>query len=236
MIGKVELFVGRVERGEEVEDLVDDFVRPRVGLVDLVDADDGLEADLQRLADHEFGLRHRAFGRVHEHDRPIHHREDALHLAAEIGMARRVDDVDAHVLPDDRSRLGQYRDAALAFEVVRIHNPLGDPLVVAEGAGLLEEPVDQSRLTVVDVGDNGDVAELHHGKKLLKGAERGRRGLERRGMTGVRQNAIYASRTSRILRRNTRKREKREGLRAPAGRQRQARTFGSRSLFAQARC
>ena len=158
---KVELLVGGVERGDEIEDLVDDLARPRVGLVDLVDADDRLEADLERLADHELGLRHRPFGGVDEHDRAVDHRQDALDLAAEIGMARRVDDVDAHVLPHDRGRLGENGDAALALEVARIHHPLGDALVLAERARLLEQPVDERRLAMVDVGDDGDVAKLH---------------------------------------------------------------------------
>ena len=130
-------------------------------LVDLVDADDRLEPDLQRLADHELGLRHRPFGGVDEHDRAVDHRQDALDLAAEIRVARRIDDVDAHVLPNDRSRLGENGDAALALEVVRIHDPLGDALIVAERARLLQKPVDERRLAVVDVGDDRDVTKLH---------------------------------------------------------------------------
>ena len=135
---KVELLVGRVERGEQIEALVDDLARPRVVLVDLVDADDRLQPDLERLADHELGLRHRPFGGVDEHDRAVDHRQDALDLAAEIGVAGRVDDIDPHVLPHHRGRLGENGDAALAFEVVRVHDPLGDALVVAERARLLQ--------------------------------------------------------------------------------------------------
>ena len=77
------------------------------------------------------------------------------------------------VLPHDRGRLGEDGDAALALEIVRIHHPLGDALVVAKGARLLQEPVDQRRLAVVDVGDDGDVAELHHGTVLESGGRRG---------------------------------------------------------------
>ena len=133
----------------------------RVGLVDLVDADDRLQADLERLADDEFRLRHRAFGGVDEHDGAVDHRQDALHLAAEIGVAGRVDDVDAHVLPGDRGGLGHDGDAALFFEIVGIHHALGDALVFAEGARLLEQAVDERGLAMVDVGDDGDIAQLH---------------------------------------------------------------------------
>ena len=172
---EVELLVGGVERGEQVEALVDDFARPRVGLVDLVDADDRPQADLQRLADDELGLRHRPFGGVDQHDRAVDHRQDALDLAAEIGVAGRVDDVDAHVLPHHRGRLGEDGDAALALEVVGVHHPLGDALVLAEGAGLLQQPIDQRRLAVVDVGDDGDVSQLHAGPGFRRGANRKRR-------------------------------------------------------------
>jgi hypothetical protein len=76
-------------------------------------------------------------------------------------VAGGVHDVDAGVLPDDRGRLGQDGDAALFFEVVRIHHALGDALVLAERARLLQELVDEGGLAMVDVGDDGDVAQLH---------------------------------------------------------------------------
>ena len=157
------MLVGGVERGEQVEHLVDDFVGAGVGAVDLVDDDDGLEAHLQRLRHHELGLRQRAFGGVHQHQRAVHHVEDALDLAAEVGVARRIDDIDAGVLPHDRGRLGENGDAALALEIVGIHGALDHALVLAIGAGLLQQPVDQRGLAVVDVGDDGDVAKIHRG-------------------------------------------------------------------------
>ena len=85
-------------------------------------------------------------------------------------MARGVDDVDAHILPHDRGRLGQNGDAALLFQIVGIHDAFDDALVVAERAGLLQEAVDKSGLAVIDVRDDRDIAELHLG--LLAGATR----------------------------------------------------------------
>ena len=58
----------------------------------------------------------------------------------------------------DGGVLRQDRDAALALELVRVHHALGDPLVGAEDAALVQQRVDQRRLAVVDVGDDGDVA------------------------------------------------------------------------------
>ena len=164
--GKVELLVRRVERGEEVEHLVDHLVDARVGLVDLVDGDDRLQADLERLADHELGLRHRPFGGVDQHDGAVDHRENALHLAAEVGVAGRVDDVDAIILVGDGSRLGHDGDAALPLEIVGVHYAFGDALVLAERSRLLQQAVDEGGLAMIDVGDDGDVAQLHEGPRL----------------------------------------------------------------------
>ena len=160
---EVELLVGGVERREQVEHLVDHLDRARVGAVDLVDHDDRLEPHLERLRHHELGLRQRTLGGVDQHQRAVDHVEDALDLAAEIGVAGRVDDVDAGVVPEDRRRLGEDGDAALALEIVGIHRALGDLLVLAEGAGLLQQAVDQRGLAMVDMGDDRDVAQVHKG-------------------------------------------------------------------------
>ena len=49
---------------------------------------------------------------------------------------------------------------ALALERVRVHHALGDDLIVAKGAGLAEHLVHERGLAVIDVGDDGDVADL----------------------------------------------------------------------------
>ena len=150
-------------------------MRTRIGAVDLVDDDDGLEPHLERLRHHEFGLRQRALGGVDQHQRAVNHVEDALDLAAEIGVARRVDDVDARAGPDDRGHLGEDGDAALALEVVRIHGALRHALILAEGARLLEQPVDKGGLPMVDMGDDGDIAELHEGVRMSNAGLKGPR-------------------------------------------------------------
>src|SRR6202000_1664690 len=69
--------------------------------------------------------------------------------------------VDAGVLPLHRGGLGENGDAALALEVVGVHRALRDLLVLAIGAGLLQQAIDQRGFAVVDVGDNGDVTKVH---------------------------------------------------------------------------
>ena len=157
--GELEDGLVGVEVDEEVVDLVEDFLRTGVGAVDLVDDDDGRELGFERLREHVAGLRQRAFGGVDEQDDAVDHLERALDFAAEVGVAGRVDDVDLGVVVVDRGVLGEDGDAALFFEVVGVHDALGDGFVGAEGAGLAEHGVDERGLAVVDVGDDGDVAD-----------------------------------------------------------------------------
>ncbi len=171
---EVELRFAGVQRREQIEHFVGDLLRAGVGTVHLVDDDDRLQPDLKRLADDELGLRQRAFGGVHQHQHAVDHVENALDLAAEIGVAGRIDDIDARILPQDGGDLGQDRDPALALELVRIHRALGHPLVIAESAGLLQQPVHERGLAVVDVCDDGDVAQRHESVR-----------------NGVRSGAIY---------------------------------------------
>ena len=148
-----------VEIDEEVVDLVQHFLGAGVGAVDLVDDEDGGELGFEGLGEHVARLRQRAFGGVDEEDDAVDHFEGALDLAAEVGVAGGVDDVDLGVLVVDRRVLGQDGDAALFFEVVGVHDALGDGLVGAEGARLTQHGVDEGGLAVVDVGDDGDVAD-----------------------------------------------------------------------------
>ena len=52
----------------------------------------------------------------------VGHLEDALDLAAEVGVAGRVDDVDLDVAELEGDVLGQDGDAALAFQVVGVED------------------------------------------------------------------------------------------------------------------
>ena len=157
---ELDLVLGGVEVHEQLVDLVDDGLEAGVGTVDLVDHDDDREAGLEGLAQHEAGLGAGALGGVDEQQHAVDHVEGPLDLAAEVGVAGGVDDVDPHAVALDRRVLGEDRDALLALEVHRVHDPLGDLLVGPEGAGLAQQGVDERGLAVVDVRDDGDVAEV----------------------------------------------------------------------------
>src|SRR5439155_7019558 len=75
-----------------------------------------------------------------------------------------IDDVDLHAAIIHRGVLGEDGDAFLPLEIVRVHRPLLHLLVGHESPGLAEEEVQQGLLSVVDVRDDGDVANLLAGK------------------------------------------------------------------------
>ena len=176
---ELDLVVAGVQVEEQRVGLVDDLGDARVGAIDLVHDEDHAQVGLERLAQHEPGLRQRPLAGVDQEQHAVDHRQGPLHLAAEVGVAGRVDDVDLRVAVPDRGVLGEDRDALLALEIHRVHHALGDVLVGAEGARLPQHRVDQRRLAVVDVRDDGDVPQVLaalHGLRLAVSRRRARSG------------------------------------------------------------
>ena len=80
-------------------------------------------------------------------------------------MAGGVDDVDDELgavglATVHRGVLGENGDALLAFEVTGVHDPVDEFGSLAENPGLAEHRIDQRGLTMVDVRDDRDVAEV----------------------------------------------------------------------------
>ena len=168
--GEVEAVGGVVfqEIHEEVVGFIHDGADAGVGAVHLVHHHDDGQLFRQRLAQHKPGLREWPFGCVDEEDDAVDHLQAALHLATEVGVARGVDDVDGDVgavwatVLDGRV-FREDGDALLALEVHGVHDSGVDVGAFAECAGLPQHGVDEGGLPVVDVGDDGDVAQVFTG-------------------------------------------------------------------------
>jgi hypothetical protein len=151
---------------QQVVGLLLDLGDAGVGPVCLVHEQDDGKLGLERLAQHEARLRQGALRGIHQQHHAVDHRQAALDLAAEIGVAGGVDDVDRHgnvgvgAVVGDRSVLREDRDALLALEIVRVHRALFDVRVLPERAGLAQHGVHEGRLAVIDVRDDRDVAEV----------------------------------------------------------------------------
>jgi hypothetical protein len=161
--GEVELVVVRAELHEQVEHLVHNLVRALLRAVDLVHDHDRAQPLSERLAQHEAGLRHHALDRVDQQQHRVDHAHDPLDLAAEVGVAGGIDQLDAHAVVLDRRALGVDRDPALALEVLAVHRALLHFLVDPESAGLAQESVQQGGFAVIDVRDDREVADVFAG-------------------------------------------------------------------------
>ena len=159
---KVQGVIVGAQFDEQIEDGVEDLRRPGVGAVDLVDDDDGPQLALEGLAQHEARLRQRAFGGVHQEQGAVGHLENAFDLAAEVGVAGRVDDVDLGAADGQGDVLGQDRDAAFAFQVVGVEDSISPPAVrpSRNRPDWRMQLVDQGRFAMVNVSDDGHIAEI----------------------------------------------------------------------------
>ena len=158
--GELKLVVGGAQVGHEVQAVVVGLLGVSTRTVDLVDDDHDLKAGVDSVTQHEAGLGHGALKGVDQQQGAVGHTQHALDLAAKVGVARGVDDVDLNVLVLDRDVLGENRNAALALLVVGIQDAVLDLLVGTEGVRGTQELVDHRRLAVVDVGDDGDVPQI----------------------------------------------------------------------------
>ena len=145
-------FAAQIE--QQLKRFVEHFVRSGVGAVDLVNDHDRLQSTLECLGQHEPRLWHGALDSIDQHQRAVGHAKHAFHLAAKVGMAGCVDQIDFHTAMMDGDILREDRDAALTLQVVRVEDAVAHQLAVAVFAALTQQTVDQRRLAVVDVGND----------------------------------------------------------------------------------
>ena len=145
---------------EEIERAIHDIVDDGIGTVDFVDYNNGFMAESQSLPQDERGLRHRPFFGIDKDQYPIHHAERAFHLSTEIRMARRIDDVDLDAFIDHARILGTNGDTSLAFLIHRIHDAFAHVVDLAMHMRLTEHGIDEGRFAVIDVRDDGDIANV----------------------------------------------------------------------------
>ena len=75
-------------------------------------------------------------------------------------MAGGVYDVDLGIAEHHGGVFGEDGDAPLPFQIARVHHSLRHLLVDAEHAALAQELVNQGGFAVIDVGDDGDIAQI----------------------------------------------------------------------------
>jgi len=170
------LFAGRVDQRklerrivgahleEQIENEVVDLGNARIGPVDLVDDDHGLELVLERFAKHESRLRQRPFRSIDEKKHAVRHLQNSLDLTAKVGVAGRVHQVDFDVAEADCDVLRKDRDAAFTLEIVGVNDQSMLPALQfveflgAEQTGLAQHLIDHGCLAMVNVGYDGNIS------------------------------------------------------------------------------
>ena len=95
--------LGQLE--QQIVGCFDGLRRLSVGAVDLVDDDDRLQPECQRLTEDDPRLRHRPLSCVDQEQAPVRHPEDPLDLAAEVRVTRGIDDVELDPVVSNRRGL-----------------------------------------------------------------------------------------------------------------------------------
>ena len=133
------------------------------GPIELVDEDQRGDAEpLQRPHQHAGLPLHALDRRDHQHG-AIEHVQHALDLGDEIGVAGRIDQVDGHVMGDERHHGGLDGDAALALQRHRIGLGIAaiDAPEAVDDTGCVKQPFSQRCLTGVDMRQNPKVQCSH---------------------------------------------------------------------------
>ena len=75
-------------------------------------------------------------------------------------MARGIDNIDFDVIVHDSCIFGEDRNAALTLQITGVHDAFGYGFVAAENAALSQKLVHKGGLAVVNVCNNGYVAQI----------------------------------------------------------------------------
>ncbi|MPM70118.1 hypothetical protein SDC9_117071 [bioreactor metagenome] len=138
------------------------LVRLGSGQVDLVEDRDDLQVGVEREVEVRQRLRLDALGGVDEQQGALAGIQGPRHLVGEVDVAGSVDHVQRVRLPVDAPRqphgLRLDGDPALALDVHPVE-VLGPHAAVVHELGELQHPVGEGGLAVVDVRDDGEVAQ-----------------------------------------------------------------------------
>ena len=154
---------GHDRRGELAGDGPQGAVVPRAGAVDLVDEQQGGDAEALQGPQQHAGLGlHALDGREHQHG-AVEHAQHPLHLGDEVGVAGGVDQVDGDVVDGERHHRRLDGDAALAFQGqgVGLGAAVVDAADLVDDPGAVQQPLGQAGLAGVDMGQDAQVERVH---------------------------------------------------------------------------
>ena len=105
-------------------------------------------------------LRHWTFRGVYEQDNAVDHLQDAFYLTAEIRVTGGVDNIDFYAVPVYGGVFREDRNTSFPFQIAGVHNAFAYRLIFVIRATLLQHFVNECSFAVVNVRDDGDVAQI----------------------------------------------------------------------------
>ena len=159
-----------IQLNEQVQNFVNNFINTLVRAVNLVDYNNRFQVLFQCFTQYVFGLRHRAFISINQQQYAVNHGQYAFNLAAEVSMARGVQNVDFYAVVHNSGVFRQNGDTTFTFQSIGVHNTFFNALVSTENAALLQHSINQGRLAMVNVGNNCYITNIvsnHYSFSLL---------------------------------------------------------------------
>ena len=169
--GELKLLISCAEVHHQVKRIVNNSLWASAITVNLVDNHHDRKACVDSVAQDKASLWHRALSCVNQQKRTVSHLQNALYLAAEVSMARGINNVDLDALVLNRDILCQNSNSALTLLIVGVQDSLLNLLVLAECIGCLKHLVNHGGFTVVNVGDDSNISDvvLTHKSLSLEG-------------------------------------------------------------------
>jgi hypothetical protein len=111
-------------------------------------------------------LRHGSVNGVNQQQHAVYHRHYTLYLTTKVSVTRGIYNVYVVTVPVNSGVFGQNGNTTLFLLIVGVHDSLNIPTTGVQRAGEVQQFINQSSLAMVNVGDNGDVADFfNHGKE-----------------------------------------------------------------------
>ncbi len=136
------------------------------GQIDLVDYGQQFQVVIQGQVEVGDRLRLDALGGIHDNHGAVARQERAPHLVRKIDVPRGVDQVQLIVLPvgsavGKRDRIALDGDPPLALDIHRVEQ-LVAKLALRNAAAGLDQAIGQGRFSMVNMGDDAEVANMVH--------------------------------------------------------------------------
>ncbi len=147
-------------------DLANRIIRVRRRQIDLVQHRHDLDTEFNRGVAVRHGLCLDALRRIDHQQRPFARGKRAANFITEVDMSWSVDQIEVidftvHRLVRQRSCLRLDRNTALAFQIHRIKH-LRFHFAIRQPTAQLNDSVGQSRLAMVDMGNDGEITNVVH--------------------------------------------------------------------------